>query len=130
MDGTPVRVFSNHEAQGLPYLSRQAMKLHATIWDGEAWATRGGRDKTDWSHAPFVASYGTYGTSRACVSSASSFCCPSNAASGDGAWMMRRLGPDGERAVAEAREKYMVMDYCDDPWNIGRPAECDMDQLL
>ena len=137
VDGTPVRVFSNHEAEGLPYLSRQAMKLHATIWDGDAWATRGGRDKTDWSHAPFVASYGTYAAS-ACVSSSASnnggasttFCCPVDAASGDGAWMTRRLGADGERAVASARDKYMVMDYCDDPWQLGRPAECDLDRLL
>jgi hypothetical protein len=138
VDGTPVRVFRNHESQGLPYLSRQAMKVHATIWDGSAWATRGGRDKTDWSHAPFVASYRTYGTASACVSSspasdnggAPTFCCPTNAVSGDdGGWMTRRLGPDGERAMASARDKYMVMDYCEDPWNMGRPAECDIDQL-
>ncbi|CAM0902930.1 unnamed protein product [Alopecurus aequalis] len=132
VDGTPVRVFSNHESEGLPYLSRQAMKLHATIWDGDSWATRGGQDKTDWSHAPFVASYGTYAAS-ACRSSVNSdgvstFCCPSNAASGDGAWMTRRLGADGERAMASAREKYMVMDYCDDPWQMGVPAECDIDR--
>jgi hypothetical protein len=139
VDGTPVRVFRNHEPQGLPYLSRQPMKVHATIWDGDAWATRGGRDKTDWTHAPFVASYRTYGTGSACVSSAtdgdadddvkgdgaSAFCCPRGAAS----WIARRLGPDGERALASAREKYMVMDYCDDPWNLGRPAECDIDRL-
>ncbi|KAK1685268.1 hypothetical protein QYE76_046116 [Lolium multiflorum] len=138
VDGTPVRVFSNHESLGLPYLSRQAMKVHASIWDGSAWATRGGRDKTDWSHAPFVASYRTYGTASACVSSspasdnggAPTFCCPTNAVSGDdGGWMTRRLGPDGERAMASARDKYMVMDYCEDPWNMGRPAECDIDQL-
>uniref|UniRef100_A0ACD5V4V4 Uncharacterized protein n=1 Tax=Avena sativa TaxID=4498 RepID=A0ACD5V4V4_AVESA len=133
VDGTPVRVFSNHEHLGLPYLSRQAMKVHATIWDGDSWATRGGWDRTDWSHAPFVASYGTYGTASACrVSSPDrgAFCCPRDAASGDGAWMTRRLGPDGERALASAREKYMVMDYCDDPWNVGRPAECDIDRLI
>jgi len=131
VDGTPVRVFSNHESQGLPYLSRQAMKLHATIWNGDTWATRGGRDKIDWSHAPFVASYGTYAAS-ACVSSPASntFCCPSDAASGEGVWMTRRLGADGESAMSSAREKYMVMDYCDDPWQIGRPAECDIDRLV
>lgn len=136
MDGVPVRVFRNQEANGVPYLTRQAMKVHATIWDGDTWATRGGRVKIDWAHAPFVASYGTYASS-ACVSAAddgngdsegqvgSAFCCPGDASS----WMARRLGPDGERAVAWARDKYMVMDYCDDPWNLGRPAECDMDRL-
>ncbi|XP_044967745.1 putative xyloglucan endotransglucosylase/hydrolase protein 13 [Hordeum vulgare subsp. vulgare] len=134
VDGVPVRVFRNQEANGVPYLTRRAMKVHATIWDGDTWATRGGRVKIDWAHAPFVASYGTYASS-ACVSAAgdgdgdedvpSAFCCPGDAAS----WMARRLGPDGERAVAWARDKYMVMDYCDDPWNLGRPAECDMDRL-
>ena len=133
VDDTPIRVFKNSKDLGVRYPFAQPMKLYSSLWNADDWATRGGREKTDWSKAPFVASYGTYASS-ACVSAAgngdqdgapSAFCCPGDASS----WMARRLGPDGERAVAWARDKYMVMDYCDDPWNLGRPAECDMDQL-
>ncbi|XP_024312042.1 putative xyloglucan endotransglucosylase/hydrolase protein 13 isoform X2 [Brachypodium distachyon] len=125
VDGVPVRVFKNHELQGVPYLSTQAMKARASIWDGESWVTMGGRVKTDWSHAPFVASYGAYDASTACVSSSS---CSAAAAP----WMTRRLGPEGQRALAWARDNYMVMDYCDDPWKVfprGVPAECGIDRL-
>ncbi|MCO5602039.1 hypothetical protein L7F22_056166 [Adiantum nelumboides] len=58
VDEVPIRVFPNIELeQGVPYLHNQSMNAYATIWDGDSWATQGGRIKIDWSHAPFVASY-------------------------------------------------------------------------
>lgn len=137
VDGVAVRVFRNHERHGVPYLSGQAMKVHATIWNDDTWVTMGGRVKTDWSHAPFVAAYGAY-SATACVSSPAAETsdegggsdCDGAAEEETSSWMARRLGPDGERAVAWAREKYMVMDYCDDPWHLGRPAECDIDRRV
>ncbi|KAL5724016.1 xyloglucan:xyloglucosyl transferase [Ranunculus cassubicifolius] len=57
VDETPIRVFSNKEAKGLPFPKDQAMGVYSSIWNADDWATQGGRVKTDWSHAPFVASY-------------------------------------------------------------------------
>ncbi|XP_062183567.1 xyloglucan endotransglucosylase protein 7-like [Phragmites australis] len=133
VDGVPVRVFKNHESSGVPYLGGQAMRVHASLWNGESWATQGGRVKTNWSDAPFVASYGSYAyAATACVAGdGASSGCPPNAAPGDaGSWMDRQLGPDDERAIAWARENYMIYDYCNDPWRFpqGRPAECNLDR--
>eukprot|EP00250_Pteridium_aquilinum_P018730 c24183_g2_i1 orf=382-1458(-) len=58
VDGVPIRVFPNIEAEkGVPYLHNKSMYVYATIWDGDSWATEGGRIKLNWTHAPFVASY-------------------------------------------------------------------------
>ncbi|KAH7302127.1 hypothetical protein KP509_23G057800 [Ceratopteris richardii] len=58
VDGVPIRVFPNIEKEeGVPYLHNQSMKVFATIWDGDSWATEGGRVKINWENAPFVASY-------------------------------------------------------------------------
>lgn len=50
VDGVPVRVFKNHEPSGVPYLGwRQAMRVHGSLWkwNGESWATQGGRARED-----------------------------------------------------------------------------------
>ena len=67
MDGTPIREYRNREAAtGVPFPTRQPMRVYASLWDAEGWATQGGRVKTDWSHAPFSASYRGY-KADACV---------------------------------------------------------------
>ncbi|KAL2474652.1 Xyloglucan endotransglucosylase/hydrolase protein 9 [Abeliophyllum distichum] len=57
VDDTPVRVHSNLEHKGIPYPKDQSMGVYSSIWNADDWATQGGRVKTDWSHAPFIASY-------------------------------------------------------------------------
>ncbi|MFS7889440.1 putative xyloglucan:xyloglucosyl transferase, Xyloglucan-specific endo-beta-1,4-glucanase [Helianthus anomalus] len=57
VDDTPIRVHTNLEHKGIPYPKDQAMGVYSSIWNADDWATQGGRVKTDWSHAPFVASY-------------------------------------------------------------------------
>lgn len=57
MDETPIRVHTNLEHKGIPFPKDQAMGVYSSIWNADDWATQGGRVKTDWSHAPFVATY-------------------------------------------------------------------------
>ncbi|KAK3140151.1 hypothetical protein QOZ80_5AG0396730 [Eleusine coracana subsp. coracana] len=59
IDEIPIRVFRNYEAShGVPYPTSLPMYGYASIWNTTApWATHGGRVKTDWSKAPFVANY-------------------------------------------------------------------------
>ncbi|KAL7236361.1 hypothetical protein ACSBR1_019611 [Camellia fascicularis] len=46
---------------GQPYiLQTNPMRLLISLWDGDNWATRGGRDKIDWSKGPFIASFKNY----------------------------------------------------------------------
>ncbi|KDO36927.1 hypothetical protein CISIN_1g036063mg, partial [Citrus sinensis] len=44
VDGTPIREFKNSESIGVPFLKNQPMRI-------------GGLIKTQWTHAPFAASY-------------------------------------------------------------------------
>lgn len=64
VDDTPIREFIRNET-ATPYPNHQPMKVFASIWDGDSWATEGGRIKIDWTAAPFVATYSNY-TFNAC----------------------------------------------------------------
>ncbi|KAL8512488.1 hypothetical protein ACS0TY_018819 [Phlomoides rotata] len=57
VDNSPMRVFNNHEAIGIPFPKNQAMRVYCSLWNADDWATQGGRVKTDWTKAPFVAFY-------------------------------------------------------------------------
>ncbi|KAK6127050.1 hypothetical protein DH2020_039211 [Rehmannia glutinosa] len=57
VDGTPIREFKNSESVGVSYPKNQAMRIYSSLWNADDWATSGGLVKTDWSHAPFTASY-------------------------------------------------------------------------
>ncbi|CAN6240795.1 unnamed protein product [Urochloa humidicola] len=116
VDGTPIREFKNHADQGVPYPSSQRMRLYGSLWDAEDWATQGGRVKTDWSQAPFVAQYRNF-TAAAASSSAP-------AAGGYG----QEMDATAQQAMKWARDNYMVYDYCADSKRFpqGVPAECSM----
>ncbi|CAN0914673.1 Xyloglucan endotransglucosylase protein 6 [Linum grandiflorum] len=57
VDDTPIRQHTNLEHKGIPFPKDQPMGVYSSIWNADDWATQGGLVKTDWSHAPFVASY-------------------------------------------------------------------------
>uniref|UniRef100_A0ACD5Y259 Uncharacterized protein n=1 Tax=Avena sativa TaxID=4498 RepID=A0ACD5Y259_AVESA len=57
VDETPIREVARTEAMGAAFPSKP-MSLYATIWDGSAWATLGGRYRVDYKYAPFVAQFG------------------------------------------------------------------------
>ncbi|RXH67696.1 hypothetical protein DVH24_027843 [Malus domestica] len=57
VDNSPIRVFNNLESIGLPFPKNQPMRIYATFWNADHWATQGGHVRTDWSLAPFTASY-------------------------------------------------------------------------
>ena len=57
VDETPIRVHKNLEDKGIPFTNAQAMGVYSSIWNADDWATQGGLVKTEWSHAPFIASY-------------------------------------------------------------------------
>jgi len=79
VDDTPIRVYENRQnatpprghhhrhggnANGTtnttsppPFPGPQPMAVYSSIWNADDWATQGGRVKTDWSHAPFDATF-------------------------------------------------------------------------
>ncbi|KAJ0052103.1 hypothetical protein Pint_01435 [Pistacia integerrima] len=57
VDGKLIRVHENLERLGVPFPTKQAMRLYASLWNADQWATKKGMEKTDWTKAPFTAYY-------------------------------------------------------------------------
>ncbi|KAF1887655.1 hypothetical protein Lal_00040709, partial [Lupinus albus] len=125
VDGTPIREFKNLESKGVPFPKNQAMRIISTLWDGENWATRGGLVKTDWSQAPFTASFSNY-NAQACVWSSSSGSSCSFNSSENQPWLTQIIDAEGEARIQWVQKNYMVYNYCTDENRIqqGLPLEC------
>ncbi|CAA7408227.1 unnamed protein product [Spirodela intermedia] len=121
VDGTPIRYFRNNEAKGVPFPKNQPMRIYSSLWNGEAWATRGGLVKTDWSKAPFFSSFRNFNAD-ACVWSRGTSRCPSGKAS----WMNRVLDAATLARIKSVQNKYMIYNYCSDARRFpkGFPLEC------
>ncbi|CAL0330311.1 unnamed protein product [Lupinus luteus] len=125
VDGTPIREFKNLESKGVPFPKNQAMRIISTLWDGENWATRGGLVKTDWSQAPFTASFSNY-NAQACVwSSSLGSSCSSNSSENQ-PWLTQIIDAEGEARIQWVQKNYMIYNYCNDIKRIqqGLPPEC------
>jgi xyloglucan:xyloglucosyl transferase len=56
IDDIPIREVVRTEAMGLDFPSKP-MAVYATIWDGSAWATDGGKVKINYKYSPFVSEF-------------------------------------------------------------------------
>ncbi|KAK8615130.1 hypothetical protein V6N13_068914 [Hibiscus sabdariffa] len=121
VDGTPIREFKNLESVGLPFPNRQPMRVFSSIWNADSWATRGGLIKTDWSKAPFTASYRDY-IAEACVWSSGRSACSGSRSS----WWSEELDVTGQQKLGWVQKNYMIYDYCTDTKRFpqGLPKEC------
>ncbi|CAA6671117.1 unnamed protein product [Spirodela intermedia] len=99
----------------------QIIMIYSSLWNGEAWATRGGLVKTDWSKAPFFSSFRNFNAD-ACVWSRGTSRCPSGKAS----WMNRVLDAATLARIKSVQKKYMIYNYCSDARQFpkGFPLEC------
>ncbi|CAI0475227.1 unnamed protein product [Linum tenue] len=114
VDDIPVRVFNNREAVGVPYPNTKPMKIKASIWNGEKWATRGGLVKTDWNEAPFTASYRNLEI-QTMAGSVGRKNRPQ--------WPLTQgLDKAGKKLLRWVRQTHMIYNYCHDPKR--HPREC------
>lgn len=129
IDETPIRVHSNMEHKGIPFPKDQAMGVYSSIWNADDWATQGGRVKTDWTHAPFVATYRGFEID-ACecpVTMAATEKCSSN---GDKRYWwdeptLSELSLHQSHQLLWVRANHMVYDYCSDTARFpATPEEC------
>lgn len=125
VDGTAIREFKNAESVGVAYPKNQAMKIYSSLWDADDWATRGGLVKTDWSKAPFTASYRNFNADNACVWSSGSSSCSSSSSSNQ-AWLNEELDNASQQKLKWVQQNYMVYNYCTDSKRFpqGFPPEC------
>ncbi|KAL2480954.1 putative xyloglucan endotransglucosylase/hydrolase protein 23 [Abeliophyllum distichum] len=127
VDGTPIREFKNSESIGVPYPKSQPMRIYSSLWNADDWATRGGIVKTDWSQAPFTASYRNF-NANACVWSSGSSSCSSKSppSTSTHAWLNEELDITGQERLKWVQKNYMIYNYCTDAKRFpqGFPSEC------
>ncbi|WJX62534.1 xyloglucan:xyloglucosyl transferase [Trifolium repens] len=95
------------------------MKLYTTLWNGDTWATRGGKVKIDWSKAPFTAEFRNF-NANACIPSPSNNCLSFNGGKNKGHSSKTR------KQLKVIHSKWVVYDYCRDfrRYARGLPYEC------
>ncbi|KAL4564285.1 hypothetical protein LXL04_028345 [Taraxacum kok-saghyz] len=106
VDETPIREFKNMEAMGVPFPKHQPVRLYSSLWNADEWATRGGLVKTDWSKAPFTASYRNFNVK-------------------SGAFLRRNMQVHSQK-LKWVRDNHMIYNYCTDNkrFQHGFPPEC------
>nr|XP_023916868.1 xyloglucan endotransglucosylase/hydrolase protein 22-like isoform X2 [Quercus suber] len=130
VDGTPIREFKNLESIGVPFPKNQAMRIYSSLWNADDWATRGGLVKTDWTQAPFTASYRNF-NANACVWSSGVSSCSSSSPSSpstSNAWLSQELDSTSQDRLKWVQKNYMIYNYCTDSKRFpqGLPPECTM----
>jgi xyloglucan:xyloglucosyl transferase len=124
VDNVPIRVFKNSKDLGVRYPFNQPMKIYNSLWNADDWATRGGLEKTDWSKAPFTASYRSFHIDGCEASVEAKYC----ATQGMRWWDQKEFqdldGPQ-YRSLSWVRQKYTIDNYCTDRSRYPTmPPEC------
>ncbi|KAK4431951.1 putative xyloglucan endotransglucosylase/hydrolase protein 25 [Sesamum alatum] len=124
VDNTPIREFKNLENIGVQFPRKQAMRLYSSIWNADQWATRGGLIKTDWSQAPFTASYRNY-TATSCALPVNPGQASCTSAPDNRPW---KLDPVSQDKLKWVQQNYMIYNYCTDTKRFpqGFPPECSV----
>ncbi|KAI5675499.1 hypothetical protein M9H77_06449 [Catharanthus roseus] len=126
VDGQPIREFKNMESIGIPYPKNQPMRIYSSLWNADDWATQHGTIKTNWSLAPFTASYRNF-SAKACIWSyrTRKSSCDSED-SKDNSWLTEELDSTARESMKLLQEKYMVYNYCKDNMRFpqGLAPEC------
>lgn len=65
VDKVPIRVYMNHTDKGIAYPSKP-MKVYASLYAGDTWATEGGKIRLNWNDAPFKAWFTGFNDLDAC----------------------------------------------------------------
>ncbi|KAL0453478.1 UNVERIFIED_CONTAM: putative xyloglucan endotransglucosylase/hydrolase protein 23 [Sesamum latifolium] len=131
VDGTPIREFKNAESVGVAYPKNQPMRLYSSLWNADDWATRGGLVKTDWSQAPFTASYRNFNANACVWASGSSSCSSSSTSTGNstnGGWLDEELDATSQERLKWVQKNYMIYNYCADAKRFPQqfPPECSI----
>ncbi|OEL21248.1 putative xyloglucan endotransglucosylase/hydrolase protein 28 [Dichanthelium oligosanthes] len=137
VDGTPIREVVRVPAMGGDFPAKP-MSVYATIWDGSAWATEGGRYKLDYAYAPFAADFSALVLSGCPVggveqvvgggggsSSSSSASCDVAVMTAESAVMT----PAKRAAMRRFRRRHLLYTVCHDRYRYNGTVfpECDAD---
>jgi len=123
VDNIPFRVYKNSVTGGIHYPKSQPMRIYSTLWEADDWATRGGREKIDWSKAPFHAYYKDFDIEGCSILGSTG--CASDPNNSWEAEPFRGLTPLQARLYRWVRVNHMIYDYCTDKSRYPvPPPEC------
>ncbi|CAA2994169.1 probable xyloglucan endotransglucosylase hydrolase 26 [Olea europaea subsp. europaea] len=133
VDGEPLRVFRNYLSEGIPYPNLQAMRIYASIWNADSWATRGGLDKIDWNESPFFARFRRF-RARGCEYDGPlsiTQCATPRPANWWNSLGYSQMSHEQQAQMNRVRDKYMIYDYCNDikRFKGWLPGECFKSQV-
>ena len=118
------------EPRGVAFPKNQPMRIYSSLWNADDWATRGGLIKTDWTQAPFTASYRNFNADACVWSSGTSSCSSRNSAgaSTNNAWLNQELDATSQERMKWVQKNYMIYNYCTDLKRFpqGLPPECSV----
>ncbi|KAG1370260.1 Xyloglucan endotransglucosylase/hydrolase [Cocos nucifera] len=128
VDDVPIRVFKNCKDLGVRFPFNQPMKIYSSLWNADDWATRGGLEKTDWSKAPFIASYRSFHVDGCEASVEAKFCVTQGRR-----WWDQKEFQDLDslqyRRLGWVRQRYTIYNYCTDRSRYPvMPPECGRDR--
>ncbi|KAF0915696.1 hypothetical protein E2562_037880 [Oryza meyeriana var. granulata] len=114
VDETPIREVVRTAAMGAAFPSKP-MSVYATIWDGSAWATLGGRYRVNYKYAPFVAEFADLVLHGCAVDSVERSPSPCGDAAGyEEADAAAAVSAPQRAAMAAFRRGHMSYSYCHD----------------
>ena len=123
VDDKLYRQIKNNQMYGAPYPYYYPMRVYATIWNADNWATQGGQVKTDWSQAPFTAYFRNYRAIPCPQYENNPLCLP-----GSG-WFNQQLDESRKQQMTQVDSNNKIYDYCKDPKrykNGPPPRECEL----
>ncbi|XP_059638225.1 xyloglucan endotransglucosylase protein 7-like [Cornus florida] len=124
VDGTPIREFKNAEKVGVPFPKKQPMRIYASLWNADDWATRGGRVKTNWTLAPFFASFRNF-TADACIVNFLGQSSCTTTSTHARVWLTQQLDSASRKKLRWVQKNYMIYNYCTDRNRFPKiPPEC------
>ncbi|MBA0661665.1 hypothetical protein Goklo_005939 [Gossypium klotzschianum] len=133
IDNLPIRVFRNYEKDGIAFPNKQGMRVHASLWNADNWATRGGIVKIDWNSSPFIARFRRF-RARACKWDGQvsiNQCATKSPANWWTSPSFNQLSSNQMGQLNWVRQNFMIYDYCKDTkrFNGQIPPECFKQQF-
>ncbi|CAA0819384.1 Probable xyloglucan endotransglucosylase/hydrolase protein 25 [Striga hermonthica] len=126
VDNIPIREYKNPERLGVSFPKNQPMRIYSSLWNADDWATQHGTVKTNWTLAPFTASYRNF-SSDGCVwlrGTRRSSCTDDDFSTKP--ILKMELDRRSRMRMKRLQQKHMVYDYCRDKWRFpkGPGPEC------
>ncbi|KAF3621241.1 putative xyloglucan endotransglucosylase/hydrolase protein 28 [Capsicum annuum] len=132
IDDVPIREIVRNDTMGGDYPSKP-MGLYATIWDASDWATSGGKYKTNYKYAPFIAEFTDLVLNGCAMDPLEQVVNPNNCDEKDVELqkaVFSRITPRQRMAMKRFRAKYMYYSYCYDSLRYSvPPTECEIDPV-